>query len=194
MHTRSKLLVAALIAMLALSIGAGIASANRSIQTNPGGVTRITFRELRFSGSEGGVVITCRVVLTANLNARIAKARGSAAGSITAVEVRECRGGAAIVRAETLPWAVQFDSFGGTLPRITSVRLRLIRATFLLEVFGVRCRYQGNAEGITNGPEVTTLRADERIAIPGGGEFLCPPSGTFGGTGTVAPTQRLTLV
>jgi len=193
MHKRSKLLFAALIATLALSIGAGTASASRSIEVSPTASTA-TFPALVFSSSEGGVSITCRVVLTQRLHERIAKTVGALVGFITEVDVRECRGGGAIVRRETLPWHLQLVSFTGTLPRITSVRLRIIRATFLLEVFGVRCRYQGNPEGTTNGPEVTSLRADPAISIPGGGEFLCPPSGNFAGSATVSPTVRMRLV
>jgi len=192
MRSRSKLLFAALVATLALSIGAGAASASRSIQASPTSTTA-TFRELVFSGTEGGISITCRVAMTFRLHERTAKVSGTLAGFVTEVDIRECRGGQFIVRRETLPWHVQLVSFTGTLPRITSLRLRIVRFTLLIELFGVRCRYQGSPEVTTNGPEVTTMRADERSTIPGGGEFFCAPSLTWSGAGTVSPTVRLTL-
>jgi hypothetical protein len=80
---------------------------------------------------------------------------------------------------------VRYDSFRGTLPNITQVRLQLVGASFNIEsasISGVSCRYTTSAREPAFGPAtvvsgtVTGLGAEGSIASS---TFLCP-RGRFG--------------
>jgi hypothetical protein len=203
MRNKSKLLVTAFAVVLALTMGASAASANRSISLSETRATA-TSAALTFTEEGGGFNIICEVTLTVTLNRSIGKTRGNVVGGVTGVTVRNCRGGTVRVLAPEAarPWPIKYESFAGTLPNITSVRLTLERVGFLVEAFfGIaRCLFGGNAQGTTGGNPITELRADERIAIPlvtnlGGAE--CPRNGIFRGTFRVtAPAAgiRMTLL
>ncbi len=204
MYKGSKFLLAALAALVVLAFGSGIASANRSIEASvaSGELGRITATSARltFTDSEATFRIVCQVVLTISLNRSVSKTRESVAGRVNAVEVTRCEGGTVSVLTATLPWTVQYISFAGTLPNITSLRLRLKNVGFLVSAFfGLgRCLYGGDAEGTTGGgTTITELRADESRAlglVTNLGGFECPAGGVFRGTFTVAPNVRLRLI
>jgi hypothetical protein len=200
MRKSSKLLLTALTAALVLSIGAGSAFASRGVSVGTT-TTRATSRALTFNSPEFEAPIVCRVQMTISLHRTIAKSAGTLAGFVTAVTVNECRNGSATILAGTLPWHTTYVSFAGTLPNITSIRLQLNGAAFLI-VDGsglARCLYRGNAQGTTGGgTTVNELRADPTINIPLSvrlaGSFFCPANGNFEGTFAVEPTVRLTLI
>jgi len=204
MRISGKLLLAALTASLILAIGVGTASASNGIRltATSGSLARVRAdtRALTFSG--GGFEVICEVSRTLSLRETIAKVERTVAGGVTDVRVANCRGGNARVLAPEAarPWPVRYISFAGTLPNITSVRLEIVGAAFLLEVFfGFgRCLFRGNPQGTTVGtPTITEVRADERIGLRevinlGGAE--CPTEGFFRGVLTVSPTVRMTLI
>jgi hypothetical protein len=197
-----KIILAALAALLVLALGGGTAAALRSISVVGGARTvTATSRALTFTEEEGNFRVICEVILEVRLNAAAGKAVGSSVGSAN-VRTRNCSGGSVVVLPRNQPWAITFVSFTGTLPNITSVRLEIRRAEFLLEAFfGIaRCLYSGNAQGTTGGGtnRITEIRADERRLLPLASEALsgvtCPRNGIFRGTFTVSPTVEIRLV
>ena len=192
-----KLLFAALIAMFALSLGAGTAAALRSIEVVGGARTiEARSRALTFTEEEGRFRVICEVTLEVRLNARIAKTAGEVVGTAN-VEARNCSGGTVTVLRGRQPWSVTYVSFAGTLPNVTSVRLEIRGAEFLIEAFfGIaRCLYSGSAQGTTGGGtnRITEIRAEERRSLPLSSEALsgatCPRQGIFRGTFTNAAVE-----
>jgi hypothetical protein len=137
MRTYRKLILAALAAVLALSLGAGTAAALRSLELRNAGA--ITANAARLSFTEpGGIVITSNVTLTGRLETRIAKTAGARVGQI---ETCAANGGAdtaglnivATIKCElNRPWPITYNSINGTLPRINSVLVSIENASFLL--------------------------------------------------------------
>jgi hypothetical protein len=87
---------------------------------------------MNFTGTFG-VTVSCPVTLEGTLHSRtISKISGLLIGYITRAIAGEasCTGGTARALAETLPWHVQYLSFAGTLPNITSFSAGVIRASF----------------------------------------------------------------
>ncbi len=199
----SKLLLTGLVAAFILALGAGVSSASRGLEASvaSGELGRIAAdsRSLTFTDEESTVSIICELRTTITLHRTVAKAAGSLAGFVTAATPANCRGGR--VRILNLPWHITFVSFSGTLPAITSVRLQLNGASFLIEAFfGIaECLYRGNPQGTTvGGTTVTSITADERIRTPLFDERLssvaCPRNGIFRGSLTVTPNVRLRLI
>lgn len=146
-----RLLLAAILAMLAIVPLASSATASRSIGATGGAITATAPITI---ASEIGTTITSLVTLRGSLNRAIAKTIGSAVGSIT-----ECRftlglepaiGVTLDVRcALTLPWSVTYNGFTGTLPNITTVRLVIRRIGLLIQDLTtrgeiLRCLYEGD--------------------------------------------------
>jgi len=199
MRTYSKLALAALTALLVLSIGAGTAFASTGIELTPKGANSAA-GTITFSSPEAeGIRIRCRVTLTlANVGeGGTAKRTETVVANITGVRVAECEGGTVTVLAPEVarPWRATYVSFRGTLPRIESVRLELRGVAFLIRAF-VSCLYGGNAQGTTVGSPVTELRADEAINIPLVRALTigCPASGNFRGSMRLERAITLRLV
>jgi hypothetical protein len=206
MRKGSRLLLLALVASFALSLGAGTSTASRSLQAEPAGAARMTTRALTFAEPEGLNIIS-EVTMTGSLHREaIAKTRGTLVGFVTRVDTANCRtslGGFATCRSEArlnLPWHIRFETFRGTLPNITGILVRLT-GFFLIEItepFGGRraCLYRGDIGGDTNNP-ITTLTVQTPNTSTLFRDLLgngCPPSGELIGTFTVSPTQRLRLL
>jgi hypothetical protein len=106
---------------------------------------RVAFREIRFETSAGNTI--CAVTLEGSFHARtIAKTPGLLAGHVTRVILGACSQGSATLLAESLPWHIQYASFAGTLPNITSLRANLINAAFRIrEAFGITCLARSSA-------------------------------------------------
>lgn len=191
MHALSRASLLALIAALALAaIGAGAASASRSIQVTPGGAVRMVTRSLTFGGGEGAVM-TSEVTLTGSLHrAAISKANGLA-GFITRVDFANC---SCTVLILNLPWHIRLVGFLGTLPNISGVALEL-RGAFRIDRFSglVRCLYEGSLPGQTNGPRVTSLLTTINSFGLISGE-PCDATLEFLGAFTVSPAQELRLL
>jgi hypothetical protein len=129
-HMRSRrLLTTALATALALACLTGVAMGNRSL-TNEGGRT-IESTDRTFTVLEpGGVSIRCELfIMGIMMTEPIRKAAGSIAGNIFTANARNCRD--SLGNAATLtpliesrrPWPMTYQSFAGTLPRITEVLL-----------------------------------------------------------------------
>ncbi|MBS1869407.1 MAG: hypothetical protein JSS99_07055 [Actinobacteria bacterium] len=146
-----------------------------------------------------GAQVRCPITLSGSFTeSTFAKTTGLRVGSITSGTLGECSGGTATLVREALPWSVQYTSFAGTLPNITSTALRLIGATLTITpTGGPTCTARTEAgEPLpstatrNNIGEITTLRMDETAGIrmtP----FLCEITrGHVGGTGTVSREGR----
>jgi hypothetical protein len=207
MRTRSKLLFTALITALMLTAAVGTASAGR-ISVSEQGFTSIWPRteQLNFSGS--GLEIECEVTIEGSFHYRTFLKTRSLVGHVTRAiigPIANCRRNSITevrvlgTNAEgrlTTPWVITYDSFRGTLPRISGIRLALSGAAFTLHesIFGEDCLYRSTstepAFGIVNlnttTGVATTLTAESGSAIPfSSGGVFCPGSGTFSRNGNV---------
>jgi hypothetical protein len=212
MHQRSKLLLAALTAALLLAIGAGTASANRSLRVT-GGERAIsaTAERLSFRGSNGINVIS-DVTLNGRVNASIGKGAGSAVGTITeattanisnSLGLRPAGARALFTRG---PWAVTFRSFTGTLPAIRTVLGTVVNAEFLVTIEALEASYRGNVNVTGTGTggaaelTVTTLteeagNSETLVTVLRGEEFFrrAPPSGVLASRAGFRITPNITV-
>jgi hypothetical protein len=82
-----------------------------------------------------GVSVDCEVTLEGTFHEKsFVKLSGSFVGEVTRAIVASnlCRNGSARVLATSLPWAVEYASFTGTLPAIATFKLLVIGASFLI--------------------------------------------------------------
>jgi hypothetical protein len=192
MRTYSKLLFTGLAAAILLAAAVSTASA-RTIRVSEPNYKAI-WRPLTFEAA--GTRIECNVTLLGKFDSSTIAKTTDKKGTITHADLSlPCTGGTATILRETLPWDVNYVSFVGTLPNITSVRVALIRASFRVDptsVFLPACLVRTTAEHPATGDIVisrglvTGLRANEetRIPLPSG---LCELAGEsdFVGTGNV---------
>jgi hypothetical protein len=195
-HTR--ILLTTLTATIILATNITTATAQRLSISNPR--IRIVWGALELSNSITANTVRCAVTLEGSFHSRtIVKVRELLVGYITRANIQntQCTGGRATVLQEKLPWHLTYQSFRGTLPRITEVLMNLIRAGFLIEIPGVNnCQsvsslanpMRGIANlNITTG-QIEGMRVDENARIPltnAPGGFACGlGSGTFRGVGT----------
>lgn len=191
-RVRRLLAAAALSATAALALAGGSASAIQMSVGEP--AFRAVWAPARFTFS--GITITCNVTLEGSLHgATFAKVERSLVGTISRATVNSCNAGTMSVLAETLPWHVQYGSFTGTLPNISTLSLRLIGMSASWTFLGVTClgRTEANtpaqliAERNGSGT-ITSLRWDESLPIPLTGAGTCSSiRGRIGGTSS-APT------
>jgi len=133
----------------------------------------------------GGIgTVECEAALSHELHARtLTKTRGSLIGYMAAVEIERCRTGAATLLRETLPWHVQYDSFGGTLPSIGSIRTLIIGFSMRIRepTFGMVCLARSTAaEPVI---ETYNLTANVITSHSLGGTIRCGSvDGTLSGT------------
>lgn len=213
MANRSKLVLSALVAAIVLS-AAGTAQARRFELSNQlfravwGAGHRLTFA----STAEGSsFIVVCEVTLEGSFHSRtLSKTCGQLVGYVTrAAFALPCEGGTFSIPPTTLPWHIRYDSFVGTLPNITRIRLQLVNAAFLLRItFGVNvgCLYQSTTaspafmfvELETGG--VSALAPDNfptisiRTRLENGG--FCPEALVYGGASAVTvlnSTTRITI-
>jgi hypothetical protein len=196
MRIRSKLILAGLAATVFMAYAVGTASATRLESSSQN--FRIQWNPLIFAAG-GGVSVSCPVTLAGSFHSRtISKVSGQLIGFVNVAQVgapETCMGGQARARTESLPWHVQYNSFSGTLPRITGVTLTLVGARFEILAAGNRCEAgttQTNpAWGRANVNEATgrveSFTALGEHTIPLGGGFTCSfvSPGRFLGTGSV---------
>jgi hypothetical protein len=152
--------------------------------------------------AEGFATMSCPLTLEGSFHSRtLSKVSGQLIGYVTRARVRggatECNNtGTATVLTETLPWHLRYDSFRGTLPGITGIRVQMVGAAFKARPTGsVECLARTEAAHPGYGiAEITaegvarTARADETATIPAGGNLLCeifPTNGRFRGTAEV---------
>jgi len=149
MRTSAKLGLTALIAALLLSAAISTAGA-RSLSVSSQTI-RATWSRLEFNEEGIGLSVRCQVTLEGSFHSRtITKVRGALIGAITRVNVftERCTGGFAKGKPP-FPWHITYESFTGTLPTITSVRLLLARFRFLLIVPGLAtCEYGTSTDNV----------------------------------------------
>jgi hypothetical protein len=196
-HTR--ILLTTLTTTIILAANITTATAQRLSNSNQ--QIRIVWTALELGNTISTNVVRCAVTLEGSLHSRtIPKVRELLIGYITRANIQnnQCTGGRATLRQEKLPWHLTYQSFRGTLPRITEILLNLIRLGFDIEIPGVNncaatTSVANPARGIavlstTNG-QVTGLNADPNATIPltnAPGGFACGlGSGRFTGTGAM---------
>jgi hypothetical protein len=186
MRLRSALLLAALAATALFTVAVAGASANRLRILNGERGFRIVWSPMTFSINTGAV-IRCPATLEGTFHSSsFTKTAGSLLGFVTraVLATERCTGGSATFLTETLPWHVQYGSFSGTLPRIASVRVRLIGLSTNLEDGAYACLSRTTAEHpggfILNTRaeargllELPTVAWDETLEIPLTGGILC---------------------
>lgn len=220
MHTRARILLGALVAALALSAAVGTASARRFQLSNQ------TFRvvwpleePLIFEEGGAAVQVKCQVTIEGSFHSRtLSKVCGQLVGFVTQARVkRPCIEGAGWalngierlpngnVPATTLPWHIRYNSFVGTLPSITRIRLQLVGAAFLVRIAeAIGCLFRSTAAGpafgsvnVEGAGTVTGLTA-EPSAIPLFAALenpgLCPVTGSFRGTGSATVQNSATRI
>jgi hypothetical protein len=206
MRTTIRLALTALAAALTLNAAIGTASAARlSISSQ---ALTLTWAALNFSGT--GLNITCAVSHEGSFHSRtITKTVGSLIGHIRGGRITHpCTGGEAWIlngterAGNTYPWSIHYQSFEGSLPNITGIRVALIEAAYLIQNGLLLCLFQATvtnpAYGIltrnTTTGAITGLRLDESVAILRAPAVLnsamCPNSVRLSGTAT---TNALTV-
>jgi len=135
---RSWHILAAVVVASTLAIGVGTATAEtlwiiaRRFQ--------VAMRTLTFHADGTELTAACPVTLEGSfaVSSFVPTAR-TRLGTFTRASLGTCSGGSATILSETLPWTIQYDSFGGTLPNITSMTTRIIGASFRTSIGGIGC-------------------------------------------------------
>jgi hypothetical protein len=205
MRTTIKLGLSALLAAMLLASALGTASARNLEVSNQR--FRVRWSRLEFRSSL--VTVRCQVTLEGSFHSRtFAKVARTLIGAITRIDVftERCTNGTArAIRPP--PWHVTYEGFTGTLPAIQTIRLLLQRFQFLIESFGVSCKYGTSTDNVTGSAvlnaagEVTNLipLRERNIANLLEGPGLCPAAGTLesavedGVVTLLASTARITL-
>jgi len=146
MRTRSKLLLAGLTATVALWAAVGAADAKR---------LELSERAIRATWAEFTLTDTslfksvCPITIEGSFHSRtLSKVSGQLVGYITAATTNKggCKSEFRFLSLwfdengiANLPWHIRYDSFTGTLPAITGVRLQLIGMGVKFE--GTTCEY-----------------------------------------------------
>jgi hypothetical protein len=182
-----KIILAATVATVALGVIVSTTSANRVARSNQ--TFRAIWSEVAFEGGTGFGNVTCQLTIEGTFHSRTAsKVAESLSGFITSSTIGTCTGGSARMLTEQLPWHVRYESFEGTLPRITGIRIRVVGSHFLAHVnlTGQNCLYASTAaspikdtivRNTTTGV-AETITINESASIPllsgGSGFAQCP--------------------
>jgi hypothetical protein len=199
----TRLLLGACVAILALAIAVGTASALRSIQiSNPGAITGTGVR-VSFEDESRFLRTVCNLTLSGRGNEKIAKRPEAVTGTITSGRTRECSafGVAAevLVLAEELaPFTQVYRSILGTLPNITGVNTITRNSGFVIRALGRTCLYFGDAEFlyvVAAGSSSRGTFGARRIPLRREGSTAeCPAQGGLVGTLTFERARTVTLV
>jgi hypothetical protein len=193
---RTSLALSLVAACLAVAVGP--ASAGRLSFSST--TFRLVWPEMRvtmpLSTTELTMQAICGVTLAGTFHARtLAKTAGQLVATLspTTIIPTPCRVGRGIYLLEN--WHLRYESFGGTLPSISSLTFSLtgLNAVWEEPLWGFRCLYGATPESparvvatVVRGA-ITGIRWDETQGIPGGGEGgICGRPATFSGSGTMA--------
>jgi hypothetical protein len=187
---RSKLILAGLVAALVLAFGTNGASA-RNLSFSHAELFTASWRQVRFIGG-AGVAAECDVTLEGSFHYRTAlKVRESLIGYITRAIGNNCSTGSATVLTTNLPWHIRYQSFAGTLPNISGIRLRLILGEFRVKLpIGIECLALSTATEPTEAVANLSAGLERRLVVSATADpnarFRCGTvSGGFEGTATV---------
>jgi hypothetical protein len=224
MGTRGKLLLAALIAASTLATAIGSAGARRlALSENHIRAVWEGAEEATVRDAGGFFIIECDLTIEGSFHSRtLSKVSGQLIGFITVAEAPHiCEPGGELgeiailngfepdetgepVEVNSLPWHIRYDSFKGTLPNVTGIRVQIIGAGVLAwnEVAG--CLYRSTAARpafaileVVAGT-ITTMRWEEVFSIPlepvGGMLFgiFCPASAKLARKSISFEVQRRT--
>jgi hypothetical protein len=192
---RRNLVVSVLTVAVVMALTASTGSARRIFLSNQRYLAIWTIWET-WIGSDR---VTCPLTLEGSFHsATLSKVSGNLVGYVTKAQVGACTGGNTRAETASLPWHVQYESFAGTLPNITSLRLGLINFTWEMEIGGLFCRAKttqreplffmlGIGAGEPGNRLARTLIVDESIGIELRGNFSCEIAGRgfFEGTAEV---------
>jgi hypothetical protein len=189
MRTRSRLLLAALIAAATLATAIGTAGARR-IQFSENHIRAVWEAAERTTVFDGGGLfeIECRLTVEGSFHSRtLSKVSGQLIGYITEAEAPlTCLGGGEVAILNgfepdengvevpnTLPWHVRYDSFRGVLPRIEGIRIQIINGSVLGWNLFSGCLYTSTAAKplfaileVEAGGAITAMRWEEIFNIP----------------------------
>lgn len=181
-----RVLLAAVLTASALALACSSASAIRLALGEP--TFRAVWTPARFTFS--GITIGCNVTLEGSFHSTsIAKVERALIGFISRASVNSCTAGTMSVLTETLPWHVQYGSFGGTLPNISTLTTRIVGMSASWTFIGLTCL--GRTEANTpaqliaerSGGTIASYRWDEAAPIPLTGSSGCSSiRGRLGGT------------
>jgi hypothetical protein len=120
----SQLLLAAIVATVLVGALAGSAPARTFFTTSQ--TLRTAFTSVTFRNAFG-ILAACPLTLEGSLHSiRIAKVRESLIGLVTRAELGTCSTGSMSVLRETLPWHTRYESFTGTLPNISAIKVGIV--------------------------------------------------------------------
>jgi len=183
MRNRSRLLLAAIGAIALLGMAVGAASAGRLEVSNSANGFKIVWTRIRLEAA--GLEAQCPATLEGTFErATYAKRITERIGRVTGANIGTCNRNRATLLRETLPWEVQYDSFVGVLPSITTVSLNVIRMSFRANLEGIECLAATTTQhpvGVIarlggEGP-VIGVRFDETREIETVGGFFCSIGG-----------------
>lgn len=198
-----KLLLAGLAAALCLGALVSVASANRLAMSE--NHFRTIWGLLTFEAGVGFFNVKCPATIEGSFHSKtLSKTAEQLIGYVTRVSVNNagCTSGHATALTAFLPWHVRYTAFTGTLPDITTMRVRLVGTGFLVESAGFSCLYEGTTEASIdrNGGSGAIQGLDPigsiglKKQLPG---FTCPNTGELQGTGETfvqgSPTIRITV-
>jgi len=181
-------------AVLVLAALVSSASAGRLSSTTQ--IINASWARLNFRGGLG--TVECEVILNGTFHSRtIAKVANSLIGFFTAANVTRCARGNATALRETLPWHLQYSSFSGTLPVISSHSIRIIGESFRVSepVFGVNCLYRTS----TTEPSFETYNRNTSTgattSVTSSGTIRCGEGGIrLEGTSSSITAHTVTLI
>jgi hypothetical protein len=211
MHTRCKLILAAITATALFGIAATVASANhlevlwweRGFRITWGAATPLVF-----GGSGFEAEWRCQATLEGTFHSHsYAKVEGTLLGYITRASVASCTGGTGRILTETLPWHVRYESFATALPLFTKITTRIIGFALLLEeetLFGrMRCLFASEAnnpmrnimefvEAGANLRKATNVRVSASLPVTTlpESQVICPSPVSLSSGASNAPTHQ----
>ncbi|HXE44547.1 MAG TPA: hypothetical protein VN635_05055 [Conexibacter sp.] len=126
-RSRGARLLAGLAAALLLLVAVDAASA-RSLSVSEQAF-RAVWNPMSILQRPSGLILRCPITLEGSFQtASFIKARGRQVGQVTSAASGTCTGGGSLtILRETLPWRLNYRSFTGTLPSITTVAGELLR-------------------------------------------------------------------
>lgn len=191
-----RLILALAAATATLAVVTTAASATRLEIPNSERGFRIQWPSLTLEAA--GVRIVCPITLSGSFALRtFAKRAGTRIGGVTAATAGACTEGTWTFLAETLPWEITYNSFGGSLPTITSLTWNLLRISWQI-TNGITCLARSEVSRplrfiyTVSGESITGARADETATITTTGGFFCTLGGAahFAGTANFIRTSE----
>jgi hypothetical protein len=201
MRTRTKTMLCAFTTTLALATAVASVDARRLEFSNQR--LRMTWNPLNFSNAGRGFSTNCPVTLEGSFHSRtLSKVSGSLVGYVTRTYVDRANCAPNLIffasgmpesEINTLPWHVRYDSFSGTLPLITEIKLQVIDFRPEIELNSTICRFKSTAARplyllvtITEtGRLEKVLPTTATIPFNEGNPLLCPPEIAISGRGSI---------